>query len=149
MQTEYEINKGTYMIVSEGKTSKVYDEDGIYDVELSTVKLLDDNCKNYGSTLKGRKEGTEALTGIKYKTPIIISELNKIIFFPTASSRNNDCNWISVNNIKDYYKNGKKTIIVFSNGLEYEIDTSYYVIENQVLKSALLESKLYKNEKKK
>ena len=149
MQTEYEINKGTYMIVSEGKTSKVYDEDGIYDVELSTVKLLDDNCKNYGSTLKGRKEGTEALTGIKYKTPIIISELNKIIFFPTASSRNNDCNWISVNNIKDYYKNGKKTIIVFSNGLECEIDASYYVIENQVLKSALLESKLYKNEKKK
>lgn len=149
MQTEYEINKGTYMIVSDGKTSKVYDEDGIYDVELSTVKLLDDNCKNYGSTLKGRKEGTEALTGIKYKTPIIISELNKIIFFPTASSRSNDCNWISVNNIKDYYKNGKKTIIVFSNGLEYEIDTSYYVIENQVLKSALLESKLYKNEKKK
>ena len=69
MQTEYEINKGTYMIVSDGKTSKVYDEDGIYDVELSTVKLLDDNCKNYGSTLKGRKEGTEALTGIKYKTP--------------------------------------------------------------------------------
>lgn len=149
MQTEYEINKGTYMIVSDGKISKVYDEDGIYDVELSTVKLLDDNCKNYGSTLKGRKEGTEALTGIKYKTPIIISELNKIIFFPTASSRSNDCNWISVNNIKDYYKNGKKTIIVFSNGLEYEIDTSYYVIENQVLKSALLESKLYKNEKKK
>jgi len=149
MQKEYEINKGTYMIVSDGKTSKVYDEDGIYDVELSTAKLLDDNCKNYGSTLKGRKEGTEALTGIKYKTPIIISELNKIIFFPTASSRSNDCNWISVNNIKDYYKNGKKTIIVFSNGLEYEIDTSYYVIENQVLKSALLESKLYKNEKKK
>ena len=149
MVKDYEINSGTYMIVSEGKTSKIYDADGVYETELSTVKILDDNCKNYGSSLKGRRDGTEALTGIKYKTPIIVSELNKIIFFPTASLRNNNCNWISLNNIKDYYKKGNKTLLVFNNGKEYEIDVSYYVIENQILKSALLESKLYKNEKKK
>lgn len=149
MLNEYEITISTLIILSNNKKSIVIDEEGEHNVNLSTLKLLDNNCKNYGSSFKGRKEGTEALTGIKYKTPVIISELNKLIFFPTASTRVDDCHWISLNNIKNYTKKGKNTIITFNNGYNYEINVSYYVIENQILKSALLESKLYKNESKK
>jgi len=149
MNNEYEINISTLLLISNKNNTTIYDYDGKHSINLSTVKILDNNCKNYGSSLKGRKEGTEALTGIKYKTPIIVSELNKIIFFPTSSTRNDDCSWISLNNIKNYYKKGKNTLLIFNNGFEYEINVSYYVIENQILKSTLLESKLYKKEYKK
>ena len=149
MLTEYEITKSTHIILANKNSTIVYDHSGKSIINMNILKLLDDNCKNYGSSLKGRREGSEALTGIKYKVPIILSEYNKIVLFPTSSTRNVDCNWISLNNIKSYHKNGKNTVIVFNDDFRYEINVSYYVIENQIMKSAFLESKLYKNEGKK
>ena len=83
---DYEITSSTLIIMASELGSIVYDYEGKHLIKLSTGKLIEDNCKNYGSSFKGRKDGTKALTGIRYKTPIIISELNRIIFFPTTST---------------------------------------------------------------
>ena len=84
--------------------------------------------------------------GFGYKTPIVVSEQDNMIFFPTSSPRLNDCSWINVNNIRSIDKNDKKTTIIFTNGEEIEIEASYNIIKNQYFKSLQLNSAL-KNRK--
>jgi competence transcription factor ComK len=46
------------------------------------------------------------MLGFKYKTPIIVSEINNIIFFPTIAPKETYCVWISQNNIEKYRREG-------------------------------------------
>ena len=38
------------------------------------------------------------------KTPIVLSEYDMIIFFPTTSPKSKECIWISYNNVERYVK---------------------------------------------
>ena len=107
---------------------------------------LNENCEYYGSSVSGRLKGSYSLMGFSYKTPIVVSEQDNMIFFPTSSPRLNDCSWINVNNIRSIDKNDKKTTIIFTNGEEIEIEASYNIIKNQYFKSLQLNSAL-KNRK--
>lgn len=144
--TDYEINPGTLALIPiDDKSSKVLELDNKeLIVNKSTNKIIKENCKMYGCSLQGRLEGASKLLGSKYKNPVIISEINNIIFFPTMSYRDNDCVWISSTNLKDYMKDNNKTIIRYKDNSKLELDCSYYIIDNQVLKSAFLENKLLK-----
>lgn len=78
------------------------------------------------------------ILGISHKAPIIVEESRGIIFFPTASPRLATCSWISLNNIKDYAKYNKKTIIKFTCGKNVKFDLSYGIVDNQVLRATRL-----------
>lgn len=151
MIDEYEINSSTLAIIPiDDSSSRVYEEETEYVVSKNVHKIIDYNCKFYGSSYNGRCEGTKYLLGIKSKYPIIIEESRNMIFFPTSSSRKVDNAWISLNKIKDYSQHKSGTIIHFSNEKEIEVPISYYSIENQVCRATMLKAKLYelKNEKK-
>ena len=45
-----------------------------------------------------------------------------------------------INNIKEYVKNEDGSKIIFNNGREIMLKTSYYSIENQIFRSAMLDS---------
>ena len=77
---------------------------------------------------------------MNYKLPIIIEEFNNIVFFPTSSPRFGQCVWISLSNIKTYMKceNGSK--IIFNGDKVLVLDISYYSLENQIFRSAMLDS---------
>lgn len=142
----YEINKSTLAIMPiDDENSKILELDGKEQIiNISSNKIIKLNCSMYGCPFQGRIEGSSKLIGSKYKTPIIISEINNLIFFPTMSYRDSKCAWINSNNIKDYQKNNEETIIRFMDNTILVVDCSYYIIDNQVLKSALLENKLKK-----
>ena len=71
MLDNYEINVDTIAIVPiDEKTSKVYEREEEYIVNKNSNKIIDNNCKYYGSSYIGRCEGTKYLTGIKSKCPI-------------------------------------------------------------------------------
>ena len=59
---DYEITSSTLIIMASELGSIVYDYEGKHLIKLSTGKLIEDNCKNYGSSFKGRKDGTKSLT---------------------------------------------------------------------------------------
>ena len=144
MLKEYEINSGTIAIVPiNNNMSKVYEDDIEYVVAKNTNKIIEDNCKFYGSSYKGRCDGTKYLTGIKSKYPIIIEESRNIIFFPTSSIRNNENIWISLNKIKSYNKNNFGSKIVFENNKNLDLDISIYSLDNQYCRANLLKVKLY------
>ena len=144
MLKNYEINSGTVAIIPiNDKKSKVYEDDIEYIVEKNTNQIIEYNCKFYGSSYRGRCDGTKFLTGIKSKYPIIIEETRNIIFFPTSSIRNSDNIWISLNKIKSYSKNSYGTKIEFNNNKKIDLDISIYSLENQYCRANLLKAKLY------
>ena len=144
MLKNYEINGDTIAIVPiDEKTSKVYEDAVEYVVAKNTNKIIEDNCKFYGSSYKGRCDGTKYLTGIKSKYPIIIEESRNIIFFPTSSIRNNDNIWISLNKIKNYDRCKYGSKITFINNKKINLDISIYSLDNQYCRANLLKVKLY------
>lgn len=142
----YEINSFTLVVLSlSDNKSKIIETNNTYIINKSVLEIIDHSCKYFGSSYKGRNEGTKNIIGIKYKTPILIEESKNIIFFPTCSTRLNDCMWISLNNIKDYKKYKHNSKIIFKNDYELILDISYGSLENQILRSTMLDSQLRKH----
>lgn len=144
---EYEINEKTLAIVpyQNGETL-VYEGHDCYIIEKSVSKIMDTSCKYFGSSFDGRQKGTASLTGIRYKAPIIISEKNNLIFFPTSSPRQKDCAWISLNNVDRLFMNNKneKVSILFMNKEIIEFEISLNIMKNQVFRASMLDSSIRK-----
>ena len=130
----YEINNATIAILSIKKgCSRIIEEKDDFLVTKDSTEIINDSCKFFGSSYMGRFEGTKNLIGVNYKAPIIIEESREIIFFPTSSPRFQNCNWICLKKINSIEKENKKQLT---------LDVSYHSIENQILRSTLLESKI-------
>ena len=143
----YKITENTLAIVPlSKKKTVVYENHDYFILDKNVSSVINENCEYYGSSIDGRLKGTYAMLGFGYKAPIVMSEQDNMIFFPTSSPRLNDCSWINVNNIRSIDKNDKKTTIIFTNGEEIEIEASYNIIKNQYFKSLQLNSAL-KNRK--
>ena len=135
----YEISSLTLAIIPiSDNESKIIEEKKEIIVKLSTVKIIDNSCKFFGSSYDGRIKGTQDLINIKSKSPVIIEESGKIIFFPTSSPRISKCMWISLNNICDYYKKNDETVINFCCGKKITVPFNYGIIDNQVLRATRL-----------
>ena len=141
----YEIDLSTVMLIGidEFKT-RVVTLDSEFIIDIDSKKIIDNSCKFFGSSLSDRVNMTKRLVGIKSKSPIIVEDSRNIIFFPLKSVRDK-CNiWISFNNLEKYVKNGDRTAFVFKNNKRVVIDFSYYIIDNQVTRSLMLDYELKK-----
>lgn len=149
MNNYYEINQGTMCLIQKDKSNtKVYEVNNEYIINRNVNNIIDESCKNFGSTLKGRIDGTSKLTGIRYKAPIVISEYLSIIMIPTSSTRSKICNWINLNYIKKIIKtNDNKCAINFINGKTIKFNISYFIMQNQITKATRLDYYLRKNYK--
>ena len=141
----YEIDLSTVMLIGlDDYRTKIITLDDEFIVEYDSKKLIDNSCKFFGSSLNDRVNMTKRLINISSKSPIIVEESRKIIFFPLKSIRDK-CNiWISFNNLEKYNKSLDKTIFYFKNKKEVIIDFSYYIIDNQVTRSLMLDYELKK-----
>lgn len=138
----YEINNSTVALYAMGEKTRVYEEDSNFIVDKSANKIMEESCKYFGSSLEGRKKGTENLIGVSYKAPIIVEESCNIIFFPTSSPRLSDCSWLRLSYINRYYYHNNKLIVEFKNNDKIALNTSYGIVDNQVLRATRLESVL-------
>ena len=140
---EYEINIDTLALIPiEDNITQVYEVHGDFLVRDSTTNIIEHSCRYYGSSLEGRKKGTEEIIGVKYKAPIIVEESNEMIFFPMTSIRKQDTVWISLNHILEYRRGYGGVEILFKNNKSLILSSSYGVLDNQVLRSTRLESAL-------
>lgn len=141
----YYVNKATCAVIPIGKEkSKVIEFDSEFIINKSSKAIIDDSCKYFGSSYQGRLDGSKKMLNMNYKLPIVIEEYNNLIFFPTSSPRFQDCIWISLGNIKTYSKNDNFSRITFAKDIIYDIDISYYSLENQIFRAAMLDSLLRK-----
>lgn len=141
----YEINSNTIALVPIGlDKTRVFENDSNFVVNMSCMKIVERSCEYFGSSYIGRHDGTKMLTGISHKSPIIIEESKDIIYFPTTSPRLEECMWLSLKHIANYYNKNGKSIVNFENGQTMEIDISYGSFDNQYLRATKLESILRK-----
>jgi len=141
----YEIDLSTVMLVGlDDIKTKIITMDNEFILDIDSKKIIDNSCKFFGSSLNDRVNMTKRLINIKSKSPIIIEESRDIIFFPLKSIRDK-CNiWISFNNLEKFVKSGDKTIFYFKGNKQVEIDFSYYIIDNQVTRSLMLDYEVKK-----
>jgi len=140
---KYFINTNTLMILPYENKSKVVEKYITYIINKTPMEIIDDSCKNYGSSFVGRCDSTYFLTGVKYKCPIIISETKEIIMFPTKSAKSNCCIWINFKAIDIFYTIDSSNVkIILINNQKYNINISSRIISNQIFKSSRLESVL-------
>ena len=137
---DYEVNYDTQIILPiESTKSKIIEYDNEYVINHSVQEVLEHRREYFGSSYEGRKEGTKKMLGITHKSPIIIEESQKMIFFPTTSPERSDCIWINLEKIEKYYKiDNRKSAIVFKNGDKLEFDVSYGSLSNQILRATRL-----------
>lgn len=137
----YEINDETYVVMSSrvGET-KIIEKEDEYDICCDAYKVMDESCKYYGSSYKGRLNAAKEILDCSYKLPILVEESTSLIFFPIKSSLADDCCWINLNSIKKVEKNGKKSRIILNNGKILEVDVSKMSIDNQIYRSTRFES---------
>ena len=138
----YEINLDTIALIYENNNTVVYEKNRNFVINnVIPNKVIKYSCEYFGSSFEGRVKGTNRLTGLTHKVPIIIEETNEVIFFPTSSSRLNDCSWVRNKYIKNYKKViDNKVELELINNSKITINCSYETINNQILRSSRLES---------
>ena len=146
---KYEISKGTLAIIpNEENNSLVYEDNERFIVEESPFKIMEDSCKYFGSTYKGRKDSAKEILGAEYKIPVVIEDSTNLIVFPTTSPKAEDCAWICLNRVKNINKvDSFNTKITFDNDKELIVPCSYRSIENQLSRASRLDVILRKRKK--
>ncbi|MCH5166811.1 MAG: competence protein ComK [Erysipelotrichales bacterium] len=144
---DYTINSKTLAIIPcDNNKSIVYEADEIFIINKRPNVIVNINCIKNGSTIDGRQKSAEKLVGSNYKCPILISEKENLIFFPTCSTRLKEVAWVNLSNISKvhYNKLKKVTVIEFTNGILIDFNVSLNIINNQILRSTKLEHYLRK-----
>lgn len=146
---KYEVSEGTLAIVpNERENSLVYEDDDRYIIEQSPFEIMENSCRYFGSTYRGRKDRAKDILGAEYKVPIIIDDTTNLIVFPTTSPLSCDCVWISLKRLKNFEKiDACNTRIIFDNNKEIIVPCSYRTIENQVSRASRLDL-IMRNRKK-
>ena len=140
-QNDYEINCKTIAIIPINKMqSKIIEEERELIVNQATFDIIKFSCIYFGCSYEGRYEGTKNLIGVTHKAPIVVEDSRELIFFPTKSPRHNSCSWINYKKLTSYFSRNKKTFITMNNGYNLELNVSYGIIDNQILRSSYLES---------
>ena len=145
MIEEYFISEDTLMLLPLSKNeTKILDISGEYIIEKNIFEVVDESCQYYGSTYNGRYISAKKTLEMDYKLPIIIDEVKEVVLFPTCSPKLENCIWICVNNVENYIKNNKVSVIKFTNGVSSELNISINTLENQILRATMLLMKLKK-----
>ncbi len=101
------------------------------------IKVLNNSCIYYGSSLKGRILGAKSLIKSKYKLPLIISEKNNL-FFINIKDKNGYEYWLNFQYIKDYIYVDNLLKIFFVSDKSLLINCSWTIFNNQMLKCSRL-----------
>ena len=74
---KYEISKGTLAIVpNEDNNSLVYEDNERYIIDQKPYQIMEESCKYFGSTYKGRKDSAKSMLGAEYKVPIMLISIS-------------------------------------------------------------------------
>lgn len=133
------VDKNTYALISDFDKSRIIKSSETNLISEKINNIVDNSCKYYGSSLNGRIAGSRDILGISYKVPIVLSELNNIILFPTTSLRKEECSWLNLYAIDSYKKLTKNTVeIIFINNIKIIIKISYNSLNRQILTASRL-----------
>lgn len=144
---DYEISPYTFGIIPIEYGLKTYSKIIEFEDELivpyKPLDVMKASCRYFGSSFDGRCEGTKELLEISHKVPIAVDPGNGLFFFPTTSPIRQNCIWLSYEHIVSKRRlEPNQTQINFRNRKSIVVPVSYSIIENQMMRTAMLKSKL-------
>ena len=145
----YIINYETLLIIPYGEDkSFVYEVNDSFEVDSNVLKIVQNSCLFFGSSLAGRNEAVVNLLDSKIKLPIIVENTKNLLIFPTYAHKNKSNIWISYNNLIDYKKSGNGTLLKFIGNNDINIDVKSNIIDNQIIRCVKLDAILNKRKQK-
>ncbi len=108
-------------------------------VHMTCLKFLRRCCKIYGHSYDIQRQFVIDNFNYYIKTPIIVSEYDNLIFFPTTSPNSKNCIWIAYSNVDRYVKENDYTKIYFKGGKILNISASFTTIDSQITKCIKIE----------
>ena len=133
----FKIDKEVLMIDYDGLNTNLTTTYGDMIFKGNNIKsILNESCISYGSSLNGRIKGSKWALKSKYKLPIVVSEKEKLVFFPVKEMGKEI--WVNFEMINDVKRYKDSVKVEFKNGLKVDINVSYTVFNNQVLKASRL-----------
>lgn len=133
----YIINNNTVYLKVKNEDVYVKEINNEITLRENILKLLNNSCIYYGSSLKGRILGAKSLIKSKYKLPLIISEKNNL-FFINIKDKNGYEYWLNFQYIKDYIYVDNLLKIFFVSDKSLFINCSWTIFNNQMLKCSRL-----------
>ena len=133
----FRLDKEVLMIDYDGLNTNVTTTYGDVIFKGNNIKnILNESCISYGSSLNGRINGSKWALKSKYKLPIVVSEKEKLVFFPVKEMGKEI--WVNFEMINDVKRYKDYVKVEFKNGLKVDINVSYTIFNNQVLKASRL-----------
>lgn len=100
-----------------GYAAYTIQDDGIFIWRQQTARgVLKQLCLQNGCTYEGRREAISKALHMTQKIPILVSEQQKDIFFPTRRIRDPRCMWINHRAVVDVSRYRKRTKVTFRDG---------------------------------
>ena len=128
--------------IDDEKKVLIVEKNKKFNIDADCFKFIKKCCMVYGHSYTMQRQFVIDIFNYYIKTPIIVSDYNMIIFFPTASPNSKECIWISYNNIDRYVKEKDYTKIFFKGGKVINISTSFSTIDSQITKCIKIEKYL-------
>lgn len=120
-----------------GLRTRIMEKNADYYVEELPGKVIDEACKFFGASLKGRQAGTFSVASLTHKVPIAIDPYSGMYYFPTESPLSSSCIWIAHTHVKSIKSTGHEgTEVFFTNGKSLVVDISYGSMQNQINRTA-------------
>ena len=139
---EYIINNNVLCFTQDIDNEKevlIIEKDKKFNISTDCFKFLKKCCLLYGHSYNTQRQLVIDTFNYYIKTPIIVSNCNNIIFFPTTAPKSKECIWISYNNIDRYVKENNYTKIYFKGGKILNISVPYSTVDNQITKCIKIE----------
>jgi competence protein ComK len=145
----YEMNRFTMALIPVFEDKHIYTcacEFGCtFYIPRDPYTVLRENCRYYGSSFEGRKEGTHELIHVCHKPPIIIDPIQNMFAFPTASPESPLAHWCLLSHIRGFTTIAPQQVQVqFTDGQVIHFPISAYSFSKQYHRTALLQWSLFK-----
>ena len=138
----YIITKNTFLLKANEKNgTKIIERGKEKNSKESMLTIINDSCSYYRFSLEYRLYESKEEFKKNYKLPIIIDNVQKIIFFPLKSITSKDNIWVSYNNITTFLRKKNNTLLIFNDGSSIIVPVNYSIISSQISKCFILEKK--------
>ena len=131
----YRVNNNTMAVAYAPpfyNSALVLEVNGMLRIQKRPLEIIRDACIDYYSSFDGRREAVMCKTKYRRKVPIPINPDLGIYAFPTHALDDKACCWIFYHHVEKIKEGKYNGIVVFKNGMELEVETSTYVLKEQM-----------------
>ncbi|MHC0036766.1 competence protein ComK [Pseudoneobacillus sp. C159] len=142
--SEYIFYNKTYFVEPKIYGQKVYtrvvEADREFLIPCKPLDIIKASCNYYGSSFKGRLEGSNHVIGKKHKTPIALE--SNLFIFPTTSPSRSNCFWVNEQHVLNQVAHASdSTAVTFKNNRTYLLPISERSFKNQWFTASHLRNK--------